>query len=53
MTNPYETCPIFENESYLIRMIDESDAPDLLLVYSDEKAVPFLTVITAEGMTFT
>ena len=52
MTNPYETCPIFENESYLIRMIDESDAPDLLLVYSDEKAVPFFNSDNCGGDDF-
>ena len=39
--NPYENCPIYENENYLLRLVELSDAPDLLLVYSDEKAVPF------------
>lgn len=41
MINPYETCPVYENENYTLRFVDASDAPDLLLVYSDEKAVPF------------
>ena len=40
MNNPYEKCPIFENENFTIRFVDAADAPDLLLVYSDEKAVP-------------
>lgn len=37
--NPYEKCPVFENENYLLRFVEADDAPDLLLVYSDEKAV--------------
>lgn len=52
MTNPYENCPVFENESYLIRMIDASDAPALLLVYSDEKAVPFFNSDNCGGDDF-
>lgn len=38
--NPYEKCPVFENEKYLLRFVEADDASDLLLVYSDEKAVP-------------
>ena len=52
MTNPYEKCPVFENENYLIRFIDDSDAPDLLLVYSDEKAVPFFNSDNCGGDDF-
>ena len=40
MTNPYEKCPVYENETYLLRLLAPSDAPDLFSVYSDEKAVP-------------
>lgn len=52
MVNPYEKCPVFENENYLIRFIDASDAPDLLLVYSDEKAVPFFNSDNCGGDDF-
>ena len=38
--NPYENCPILEDERYRLRLLCESDADDLLRVYSDEKAVP-------------
>ena len=38
--SPYEKCPVFENENYLIRFVQMTDASDLYLVYSDEKAVP-------------
>jgi hypothetical protein len=41
MENVYDRCPAFENEEYRIRFISISDCGDLLLVYSDEKAVPF------------
>lgn len=36
--NPYENCPIFENEIYLLRLLENADADDLLAVYSDQKA---------------
>lgn len=52
MMNPYETCPVFENENYLIRQIGVQDAPDLLLVYSDEKAVPFFNSDNCGGDDF-
>ena len=38
--NPYEKCPILENENFLLRFVEADDAKDLLLVYSDEKAWP-------------
>lgn len=41
MINPYEKCPVFENKNYLLRLTEPSDAPDLFLVYSDKKAVPY------------
>lgn len=50
--NPYEKCPVYENENYLLRFIDASDAPDLLLVYSDEKAVPYFNSDNCGGDTF-
>ena len=52
MVNPYEKCPIFENEKYLLRFVEASDAPDLLLVYSDEKAVPFFNSDNCNGDDF-
>lgn len=52
MVNPYEKCPIYENEKYLLRLVESSDAPDLLLVYSDEKAVPFFNSDNCHGDDF-
>lgn len=52
MISPYETCPVFENEKYSLRLVEASDAPDLLLVYSDEKAVPFFNSDNCHGDDF-
>lgn len=50
--NPYEKCPVYENENYLLRLIEASDTADLLLVYSDEKAVPFFNSDNCNGDDF-
>lgn len=50
--NPYETCPVYENENYLLRLVEASDAPDLLAVYSDKKAVPFFNSDNCGGDDF-
>lgn len=52
MPNPYEKCPTFENEQYLLRLVEASDAPDLLSVYSDEKAVPLFNSDNCHGDDF-
>lgn len=52
MTSPYEKCPIYENENYLLRLVEASDAPDLLQVYSDEKAVPYFNSDNCNGDDF-
>lgn len=50
--NPYETCPTFENENFVLRLVDSTDAADLLLVYSDEKAVPYFNSDNCDGDDF-
>lgn len=52
MVSPYEKCPVYENEKYLLRFVEAADAPDLLLVYSDEKAVPFFNSDNCNGDDF-
>lgn len=52
MISPYKKCPVYENEKYLLRMVEASDAADLLLVYSDEKAVPFFNSDNCNGDDF-
>lgn len=52
MTDPYITCPVFQNENFLLRLVESADAPDLLSVYSDEKAVPFFNSDNCHGDDF-
>lgn len=49
MMNVYEKCPVFESEKYLLRMVEQGDAADLLSVYSDEKAVPIFNSDNCNG----
>lgn len=50
--NPYEKCPTYENENYLLRLVEDKDVSDLFLVYSDEKAVPFFNSDNCNGDDF-
>lgn len=50
--NPYENCPVYENENYLLRLVEMGDVPDLLAVYSDEKAVPLFNSDNCHGDDF-
>lgn len=52
MTDPYVTCPVFQNENYLLRLVESADAPDLLKVYSDETAVPLFNSDNCHGDDF-
>lgn len=50
MVDVYKNCPEYENEDYLVRMVCQEDRMDLLKVYSDKRAVPFLIVIIVAEM---
>ncbi len=52
MTDPYVTCPTFENDRYLLRPVEPADVFDLLGVYSDEKAVPLFNSDNCHGDDF-
>ena len=52
VVSPYEKCPVYENENYLLRLVEDGDAPDLFLVYSDEKAVPYFNSDNCNGDDF-
>lgn len=52
MENPYKICPFFENENWSLRFVSEADAPELLEVYSDEKAVPLFNSDNCHGDDF-
>ncbi len=49
MKNPYEICPTFETESFVIRLVSEEDAEDLLKCYSDCKAQVFFNADRCTG----
>ena len=37
--NPYEKCPVLETDLFLLRLVEESDAEDLLMCYSDKESL--------------
>lgn len=52
MINPYEKCPEYQGENYLLRMVRKEDKEDLLKVYSDKKAVPLFNSDNCGGDDF-
>lgn len=52
MQNVYESCPAFENERWLLRLISKDDTADLLEVYSDKNALPFFNSDNCDGDNF-
>ena len=52
MTDVYENCPVFENDSYILRMTSQEDKSDLLKVYSDKAAVSFFNSANCGGDDF-
>ncbi len=45
MCTVFEQCPVIENKRFLLRLVTENDAKDLLMVYSDKNSLPFLIAI--------
>ena len=52
MRDVYEVCPVFEGSRFLLRPIAQTDCADLLVVYSDEKAVPLFNSDNCHGDDF-
>lgn len=50
--NIYETCPVLENERFLLRLVENEDCDDLLKVYSDKNALPFFNSDNCDGDNF-
>lgn len=50
--NVYLNCPTFENERFLLRLIENGDACALLKVYSDRQAVPLFNSDNCHGDDF-
>lgn len=50
--NIYETCPMLENEKFIVRLFEKEDCDDLLKVYSDKNALPFFNSDNCDGDNF-
>lgn len=50
--NIYESCPVLENEKFLLRLVNYEDCEDLLKVYSDKNALPFFNSDSCDGDIF-
>ena len=50
--NVYENCPVLENPRWLMRLVEKSDAEDLLEVYSDKRALPYFNSDNCDGDNF-
>lgn len=50
--NIYKNCPILQNNDFILRLVDNGDAEDLLKVYSDVAAVPFFNSDNCHGDDF-
>lgn len=50
--NIYKTCPVLENEKFLLRLVENEDCDDLLRVYSDKNALPFFNSDNCDGDNF-
>jgi hypothetical protein len=50
--DPYIHCPTFKNERFLLRLVEQGDAVDLLSVYADPKAQEILTECSAWNCDF-
>ncbi len=47
--NVYQSCPVLENERFMLRLLEEKDAKELLRVYSDKRALPFFNSDNCHG----
>ena len=50
--NIYESCPVLENEKFIIRLFQQVDCSGLLKVYSDKNALPFFNSDNCDGDNF-
>ena len=50
--NPYVECPVFETENFILRLVTEDDAADLLTCYSDTSARPIFNSDTCTSNFF-
>lgn len=48
----YDVCPVLKSGNFTLRLVEREDAPGLLAVYSDEKAVPLFNGDNCNGDDF-
>lgn len=48
----YKNCHVYENDYYVLRIVNKEDKTELLKVYSDKKAVPFFNSDNCGGDDF-
>ena len=48
----YQNCPVMESEGFMLRPVEKGDCPDLLRVYSDEKAAALFNSDNCHGDDF-
>lgn len=48
----YESCPVLESETFILRLFQAEDCDDLLTVYSDKNALPFFNSDNCDGDNF-
>jgi RimJ/RimL family protein N-acetyltransferase len=48
----YSSCPSFESERFIVRLLRDEDCGDLLKVYSDKNALPFFNSDNCNGDNF-
>ena len=48
----YDVCPVLKSENFTLRLVEQGDAPGLLKVYSDERAVPLFNGDNCNGDDF-
>lgn len=52
MEDVYKSCPVMENNQYVLTLVTMKDAPDLLKVYGDERSVPLFNSDNCHGDLF-
>ncbi|MCK9171351.1 MAG: GNAT family N-acetyltransferase [Treponema sp.] len=52
MKDVYTECPVFVNDTFRLRLVQETDAEELLSVYSDTRAVPLFNSDNCNGDDF-
>ncbi len=50
--NIYESCPVLQNDRFVLRLVRDGDLNDLLMIYSDEKSVPLFNSDNCHGDDF-